>query len=477
MDTRDTRDTRISTNSKAGYTAALSQSGSRMTIRHHAITVAALAAAAMAAAPRVALSQQPFAQAAQAARATQFQRVAPPNALDVRWQPWVGCWQPVVMQPTGLMSAAPVRDTQAPLVCVVPGSSPSAVSITTIVAGKVVTRRTIDATGQSYTSAEAGCNVAGNAVWSADGSRLFLKSESTCPHNVRRSSSAIFAFAPDGDWLDVQGLSEHGNAAVRTARYRDAGTPANLPADIASALRAAPLAAPLAAQSAAPANPAATPTDGTVTSADVVEASHKLDARVVEAWLVELGQKFSLDAAHLVALADAGVPGNVTDAMVALSYPKAFALDRSAGDRAALGERAYGYPSNGRDLQVWTEPSYGSPYDYSPYGLSVGGLSPYGYSPYGYSRYGGYNSPYSAYGQAYGSGYWNRPPAVIVLRGGQSGTSSNHVVKGRGYTQSDPATGGSTAQPRTSNSTAAGQSTGSNSSARTGSGRTAKPRP
>src|SRR5207244_1725794 len=63
---------------------------------------------------------------------------------------------------------------------------------------------------------------------------------------------------------------------------------------------------------------------------DVGEAARRVDTSVLEAWLVERGESFTLDAKRLVTLADAGVPTPVIDLMVALSYPKVFAINAAS---------------------------------------------------------------------------------------------------------------------------------------------------
>lgn len=399
--------------------------------------------------------------------------------LDARWQPWIGCWQPENVQQPGMSPLAPNRGVNTPLVCVIPAASASAssgVDVATVANGKIVARDHIEATGQSYTRSKDGCNGVESADWSADGERVYTRSSYTCTGNLKRTSTGVFAMSPDGEWVDVQGVSTQGGKGVRTLRYRDAGIPAGVPGEIASALRGRSMTV----------NTARTAAAAPLTSADVIEASHKVDPAVVQAWLVDRGQRFAVNARQLVQLADAGVPSNVTDAMVALSYPKAFAVDStpSARELSAIGA-AGGYGSTGRNLQVYTAPTI-SPYDYySPFGYTPYGYSPYGYAPYGSyyspSPYNAYGSPYSGYASPYNGIY--APPAIIILKGDQQQQAQHpgYAVKGRGYTQTDPRSGtGAVAQPRPSYSppspppsSTEAKPAGSTS----GSGRTATPRP
>ena len=192
----------------------------------------------------------------------------------------------------------------------------------------------------------------------------------------------------------------------------------------------------------------------TIGSAAVIEASKAAAPAVVEAWILERGQTFGLDANELVRLADAGVPARVTDAMVAISNPQHFAVarpDDRANRRRALDDEEI----SGRRIYVYMDPLY-SPYrwGYSPYGYGYG-YGPYGYSPLGYGGYG------------YGSGYYGYPGylAPIVVVTPQTQVQRGQMVKGRGYTPSS--SGGTTtptATPRPSTSSSGSSSSGSSSS-------------
>lgn len=421
--------------------------------------------------------------------------------LDARWQPWVGCWQPAQPQSSTASLNSPRNGVagnsgSAPLVCVIPttgSGASSGVSVLTIADGKIVARDTISATGQSFTRSKDGCTGVESANWSADGHRVYVSSDFTCPGDLKRTSSGIFAISPNGEWVNVQGVNTAGNKGVRTLRYADAGLPSSLPAEVAQALHSGGSLAVSTARAAAAAP---------LTTASVIDASHKVDPAVVEAWIIDRGQNFGIDAKQVVALADAGVPGNVTDAMVAVSYPKAFAVAHPSDDvSGATSIEAVGDASGssiersgGREIQVMMMPSYSrygySPFDYygygySPFGYSPYGYSPYGYSPYGYSPYGRYYSPYGAFGGygAYGGGLY--APPIIVLKGGQSTRpQGGYVVKGRGYTRTAPRRTGSSnsAESRPTVSSPPPASTGNSSqpsqpSQPASSGRTAHPRP
>ncbi|HEX6600089.1 MAG TPA: hypothetical protein VF034_12265, partial [Gemmatimonadaceae bacterium] len=216
-----------------------------------------------------------------------------------------------------------------------------------------------------------------------------------------------------------------------------------------------------------------------VGTAAVIEASKKATPAVVEAWLLERGQRFALDAKTLMQLADAGVPARVTDAMVAVSNPQQFAVAHEAP------ATQYNRPDDevtGRRIPVFLAPPPYDPFSwgYSPYGYGYGYPYGYGYNGYGYGGYG--------YGGYYGYPYYGR---VIVVPVGNV-PSGGRMVRGQGYQPGVGASStGRTAKPRNqpsptdSRAWGSSNSSGSSSAGSSSSGssqpatptRTAKPRP
>jgi hypothetical protein len=351
------------------------------------------------------------------------------------WQGWLGCWS------AGPSIGGIAPSSISPLVCIAPTSDANVVDVSTISGDKVVSSQRIDASGRELPVETKGCTGTQRAQWSADGRRVYLRAVAKCG-GVEQTTSGIMAMSPAGEWLDVQGVAAGGEEGVRVARYRDAGVPSAVPAAIASAIRDRATAAEGARYFAG----------GTIGSSAVIEASRAATPAVVEAWLLERGQTFSLDARELVRLADAGVPARVTDAMVAVSNPGVFAVARPE-DNAARRRAAADDDIVGRRVYVYLDPMY-SPYrwGYTPYGYGYGydyGL--YGYSPLGYGGYG------------YGSGYYGYPGylAPIVIVNPQSPVGRGQAVKGRGYTQGSS---GTTAQPSSSRGTTPQPSTSSSGS-------------
>jgi len=380
---------------------------------HSAAVAACLAGSILAAAP--ARAQQP--------------------QTDPRWQAWVGCWTPVAAKQRQQGSSA-----RALLVCVIPASGSVGVDIATVADTEVVSRDRVEATGERRPIEREGCAGWESAQWSSAGARVYVRSELSCQGNLRRRSSGVMALSPEGEWLDVRAVTAGSRSGVRVLRYQAAPLPETLPADIAAALRGG-----AAARAAAPG--AAT---SELTTADLAEAARVLDADVVEAWLAESGQDFRMNASRLIEAKRAGVPGDVIDVMVALSYPRVFTVN-PASRQAEFRQPAEGaYAPSG---YTYAGPGYSSSwggYYYSPFGWDS--WWPYGWNPYSpyYSPYGGYGySPwYGGYGGWYGGWYYGGGGGVLIVQGGGQAVTHGQVVKGRGYTQGGGDTGRD-ARPRT----------------------------
>jgi len=392
---------------------------------------------------------------------------------DLRWEPWYGCWMAVV-------GTAPSPTGKTPTVCVIPAGR--GVDVLTVVDTSVVARDHIEANPERHPVSRSTCTGWETAVWSSQSDRLYRRSEYTCPGDVKRDASEVFAMTPEWEWLDVQGLSARGNMGVRTLRYRSAVVPAVT--EIVQALASEASEASLAR------GMAATP----LTTADVIEASRAVDPAVVEAWLAQDGEGFPLTGKQLLALADSGVPGNVIDVMVAMTYPKVFTVAAPSTRGGFNGAEASVRPPTADTMYAYRHPYYGyglngAPYPwggepwgwdyYSPWSWSLYGY----YSPFFYSPYGTF-SPYYYGGYGYGGWYYGGG-TIIVVSGGGSANPPQHgqIVNGHGYRRDSGGT--SPTQPSTSQS--AGSSSGaaraapsgrsSGSSSSSSSGGKAHPKP
>jgi hypothetical protein len=329
--------------------------------------------------------------------------------LDVRWTPWLGCWQ---------LSGEPVR------VCVAPMADARGVTLSTYVddaAGEprpaAVLEQTLVADGARHAIAEAECRGSQDAAWSTTGERLFARAELTCSDGAARAVSGLSMIAADGSWIDIQGIEIAGRENIRVRRYERAAERGS-----GGRVRLKPETVRLKPDTTYDNVTAVAPRLAATafTIDDVTEAAARLSPRVVEAALVETRAGFDLTSGVLRRLRRARVAAGIIDTMVALSYPRHFIVDRP--DSQASGAFA---PVDSADLDspwsaAWSYPYYDT--YWSPY------WSPYFYAPFGYAywaSYGGY-FPYGAYYPA--TGFVSIDPTGGDGAGGRA-------INGVGYTR------------------------------------------
>lgn len=378
-------------------------------------------------------------------------------ATDTRWTPWVGCWQ-ASSRDAVTQELAPNKSM--PVVCVVPIAGSPSVNLVTV-NGTTATPERVDANGTRREINREGCNGWETADFSPDAKRIYLRSEHQCTGNRTRTSTGIMSMSPNGEWLDVEGVKVEAHNGVRVVHYGRVPVPAALDADMKAALEGNRLATTTAVLAAS----------DSLTIANVIEATKRVDPLVVQTWLAQRGQGFGLDAKKLTKLADAKVPANIIDVMVALSYPQTFAVNLAQADGQIVPV--------GQTQQVNAdEPLRDGPIvymDWDPFYASSYGY----YSQYGYRNGFGYSGFYP--------GYFYQGTPVIITR--PSGTvdvpapdTRGRMVKGSGYTRpADRADGSGSARGSTSGSSgSSGGSTSRTSGGSSSSGgeqRTAKPRP
>jgi uncharacterized membrane protein YgcG len=409
------------------------------------------------------------------------------QVTDARWQPWLGCWSQIFES----RPASAATEAKG-MVCVVPAQTGDGVEVAVMADGKLLRSELIAATNQRVQKTIESCPGWETVTWSADGRRLLTRSEVRCAQTAVKSSG-IFSISSEGEWIEVRGALVGTNSTVSVVRYRPAAfalkrvatvvggepQPFTVVSEVGIASRYARLAA------------------GDRVDADaVLDVTKHVDLPVAEAWLNELQQGFDLNAKELVRIADAGMPANVIDLMVALSNPKEFAVRRNAEpgqsvrevrrgtfDESSIYGRSrrygsvydcgFGYAFLPTTYGYYADPCYAGYFGYGAYGYGSGYYG-YGY-PYGYGSYGGY--------------YYGSRPLVIVPVGTLTDQQRGQAVKGAGYTRrgggttttSRPQSSG-TSRDASAGSSSSGSSTGSSSSSgSTGSsggdgGRTAKPR-
>lgn len=383
------------------------------------------------------------------------------------WSAFAGCWRP--LSPDASLGArwSSVPSAGAPTLCVVPTDRASAAELLTFAGDSIAARDTIDVGAAPRARERDGCSGNESAAWSSDGTRLYMRASYACARGLTQSSSGVLALSTGEELLDIEQTTRGAAKAVRVSRYVRVADPAQLPRELAARLTGAGMEFGLSRSVAS----------APLTVAAIAELSRQVEPEVVEALLVEHGDHIAVDAKLLAALADAGVPGRITDMMIALSYPRRFAIASAVPapqDRITANDRV---PRTIIDPAL---PGYSS--IYAPFGYGLLGYSPYGYSPYRYGPYG-----YGGYGYGgYAYGYY-QPPIVIVRTGPPA--PHGRVVNGRGYSRgSDGETSsGATAHPRSGSgsgssggSSSGSSSAGSSSSGSSSSGggtRTAKPKP
>lgn len=348
---------------------------------------------------------------------------------DSRWLPFLGCWEAV-----GEMGAA----VDESMLCVRPSlEAPGVEMLGVTETGRVTARETVRADGQRQEFTQEGCEGWQAGEFSGDASRVYLRSEQVCEGEVRRTSSGVLSMVTPYEWVDVQEVSIEDEGSTWSMRYRLVSDERAEAAGFGDVLEGREMAV-RSARIAAARNPDVD---------DVIEVHDHVGPGAAQAWAVESGSRFDLDAEEVVRLADAGVPGDVIDVVVAVSYPSRFALDRDA-----------------RVTEV--QPDAGEDYaDRHPYGTYY---DPYRWDPfyYGYGRF-GYNrlgySPWGARSGYYGGFY---RPVVVRVEPRQDGPRGR-VVDGRGWIPGGSGDSGGRAVRRSgggSTGAAAGSSTGTSTS-------------
>ena len=374
------------------------------------------------------------------------------QTTDERWTPWLGCWAS-----NDSMTVSLRGPTSSNVLCVVPSGTSAGVAIATVVNGEIVSQDYLNPTGVRASLTRDGCPGWESATWSADGHRIMLRSEFTCAGGVIRKGSGVFGMSREGEWIQVQGVDVRGNAGIRAMRFHAANV--RLTYDLSKATGTTRAALGFSTET------ARFVAGAPMGNRDILDLSKNVAAPVAEAWLTELDQRFYLNAKELIALADGGLPSRTLDVVVALSYPKTFALDKAApraanvysanangyNARRAYGESPWGLSSA---LDMRCDDAFDRMFAYGTYSSSYNQRYCNG------NRY-GYSQPYG-YGNGY---YWGQTPVIIVTRGSEGSSTTppqGRAIKGQGYTRDRSAPTGVSAE-RGSSGSSAGYSSGSSS--------------
>ncbi len=285
---------------------------------------------------------------------------------DSRWQAWLGCW-----------TADSARAPAASAVCVVPVAKSNAVELLTISRGAVVIRERVEANGRPQTIDGNGCSGTETANWSASGRRVYLHADFSCANRTPGTTTTVFSMMPTGEWLRVEKARADGGSVLTATRLRPTSIPAALSELSARSIESQQRAITTARASAA----------APIVANEILDAVNNLDGDVVRAWLVASQQQFDFDAAQITALANAGVPSPILEAVGAVrAEPQTVASQQPA----VVDEN----PPEMRTMRVC--PPSGCSNRYSEYnGADWGAAPPYQY-PYPYNGYlnNGYPYPY-----------------------------------------------------------------------------------
>lgn len=319
---------------------------------------------------------------------------AAPAAEDERWLPWLGCWEPTDAQAGDEGSEL--------MVCFEP--TEDGVRVLTLGDGELLGQERIVADGTSFPAADGGCEGTREARWSEDGRRAFILSDLRCAEGVERTTRGVFAMAHDGqEWLEIHGIRAADRDPTLAARaFRPASTASlerhgHTPPrdDRGLAIRTARMAA-------------SAPLD----RVDLIEAVEVVGGDVTASLVAEMGEPWELDARTLRELDHAGVPGQVIDMLVAVSYPDRFVID--AGEASPTPAAP---PQRGR-ATAWHGSMYGSSWRCSAWDRNCGGfLRAFGVPVWGTP------GPYYR-------GY--RTPRTVVIQPGPIGRGGT-VSPGSGY--------------------------------------------
>jgi hypothetical protein len=368
---------------------------------------------------------------------------------DTKWLPWVGCWNAVA--------------EAAPMLCFVPKNGEEGIELVTVVDGEISSRETILSDGRDQPVDREGCKGWERTEFSKDSRRVYFQSELVCGEDVATNSTGLMAMQTPFEWVDIKSVEVDGASAPFVMRYVLA------PKAVAESAGLQEVGAGLERRIQTARNRAAQ----RITIDDVLEVIPRMDTEAVEAWIAETNQEFDVNAKSLVRMADAGVPETVIDLIVAISFPREFAIDRGPNGRGAEGLLG--------DDESFDRSRYGAAGTY--YGRYYDDpffLGRY-YSPYYGNRYSSFG-----YGSLYGyGGFGVYSPTVVVVDRRNDGDDNvvanrggGRVINGRGYSSgsrrgSRASSGGSRSGSSASGSSARRGSAGSSSSS---SGRKAKRR-
>lgn len=336
------------------------------------------------------------------------------NAEDPRWFPFLGCWEP-----TG---------PEVPAVICVTAEGAGA-RLDTHIEGEVPEHLILTSDGSSRAVEVGGCEGTRRASWSEDGRRIFFDESLRCGPEAVRTTRGVLALVAQGSaWVEIQAISVPGLPDFLSVRnYRPAS-----PSSIAAFGVVDP----------APRRDLAIQTARGFASrglevGDIVESVRWVGSAATGALVAEVGAPFRLSSDALRGLRAQGVPAEVLDLMIAVTWPDRFEIrgtevseiaSAPSSDPSYIGDMRS--RTRGETRIIWG-PVWGSPYD--PWRYGAWG-SPYGAHPFGGYGVSGYGWGGAApYGYGWGPGGYIGRPLVVVVGGGSAAPAPRGTVTPEGY--------------------------------------------
>jgi len=250
---------------------------------------------------------------------------------------WHGCWQP---EEAGEDTVPFIIEGAPHALCIDSGKGANSIRLRAMTDGRVVAEEELIADGKRHSFDEDECTGWKRAMLSDDRQRVYLQSETTCGSGNKSHLSGAMQVLDRSRWIDINVMRVGDQREVIVRRYQAHEID---PPILQSATPTAELTARIVAAARLDAD-------------DVIEALKILDPSVVEALLVETGSRFPMNSNLLMRLDDAGVPGQIIDLMVALSYPDHFDVEDERFAAPAFAQDPYWYPwrfGYGYDHHYW----------------------------------------------------------------------------------------------------------------------------
>jgi hypothetical protein len=329
----------------------------------------------------------------------------PSEKLDPRWFPWIGSWR-LISDNVASTEAGRIKNITLDIT---PGDGGGSVAMKGLQDETLWLDKQIKVDGLRHALNQEDCEGWYTYTWSDTGKRLLFDSQLACSDGLSRTIAGISFFIDTIEWADIQLVTSGKNRAITIRRYQVAGGEGRTPVIAGETYLARATAG------------------SNFSIEELIELNNRLDPQILEAALVEMHKPFNLDSKTLVGLADAGVPSQVLDLVVALSFPEKFTVERYTSEpvrEADSGRRTSNtvYCQGCAPFGIW---SFYDPF-FRWYWRSPGWF-------YGYWGWGGW------------PGYY--PPIWIPPgHGGDYRISGGRLIAGQGYAKVTPR--GSNSPPR-----------------------------